>query len=95
LNYKSKNFEKELREACGDDVDIYFDNVAGTILDATIPLMKQHGVIVACGGVSGYNDQNPTVLKSKNILADAGFTDLYRLHARGLHETVNTRIYRH
>ena len=67
LNYKSPNFEEELTKVCNDEVDIYFDNVAGEILDSMIPKLKQHGVIVACGGVSGYNDKKPTVFKSESL----------------------------
>ena len=66
LNYKSSNFAEELEKVCNDEVDIYFDNVGGEILDNMLLHIKQHGVVVACGGVSGYNDKEPTILKSKH-----------------------------
>lgn len=68
INYKAKDWKEQLAKACGDGVDLYFDNVAGETLDEMLPLVKDHGVIIACGGISGYNDDNPTVLKSKWVL---------------------------
>lgn len=65
LNYKASDFEEQLERATGGQTDIYFDNVAGEILDSMLAKMKQGGIIVACGGVSGYNDKKPTMLKRK------------------------------
>ncbi|KAJ9605354.1 quinone oxidoreductase [Cladophialophora chaetospira] len=65
LNYKSPTFEQDLIKATDGFVDIYFDNVGGSILDLMLTRVKQHGVIVQCGLVSDYNSMNPTVLKSK------------------------------
>ena len=49
-------------------MDIYFDNVAGHILDLMLDHVKQNGVVVACGGISAYNTAEPTVLKSETTL---------------------------
>jgi NADPH-dependent curcumin reductase CurA len=68
INYKAKDWKEQLGEACGKDgVDIYFDNVAGETLDEMLANLKQGGVVVACGGISGYNDEEPTVLKSERF----------------------------
>ena len=83
LNYKDSDFEEQLEKATGGQTDIYFDNVAGEILDSMLAKMKQGGVIVACGGVSGYNDKNPTMLKRKLVpdLPDWPYSpDFRRLH---------------
>lgn len=64
LNYKSKTFEKDLKEACGDGVDVYFDNVGGEILDAMLANMKQNGRISACGAITGYNGEAALPLKN-------------------------------
>jgi NADPH-dependent curcumin reductase CurA len=66
LNYKSPSFEEQLIKATDGFVDIYFDNVGGHILDLMLARVKQHGVIVACGMISGYNDMTGTTLKSKS-----------------------------
>jgi NADPH-dependent curcumin reductase CurA len=45
-----------LKAACPDGVDVYFDNVAGPVLDALLPRMNNFGRIVCCGAVSGYDE---------------------------------------
>ena len=64
LNYKSKNFAEELKEACGDGVDIYFDNVGGEILDEMLANMNLNGRIAACGAITGYNGETATPMKN-------------------------------
>lgn len=64
LNYKSKTFVKDLKAACGDGVDIYFDNVGGEILDEMLVNLKQNGRVAACGAVSGYNGEAPLPMKN-------------------------------
>ncbi len=39
---------------------MYFDNVGGDLLEAVLSAMRPHGRIVACGAVSGYNDDTLT-----------------------------------
>lgn len=36
--------------------DVYFDSVGGSILDKMLLYTKQHGTIVACGAIAGYDD---------------------------------------
>jgi NADPH-dependent curcumin reductase CurA len=50
-------------------IDIYFDNVGGTITDAIIPLIKLRARIIICGAISQYDggldnpDQGPRFLQ--------------------------------
>ncbi|PNS15488.1 2-alkenal reductase (NADP(+)-dependent) [Sphaceloma murrayae] len=55
INYKAKDFRKQLKEATQGNVDVYFDNVGAPILDAVMARMKTHGRIAACGAVATYN----------------------------------------
>ncbi len=55
VDYKDPDFRKALRAATPDGVDIYFDNVGGTVLEAALLAMNQRGRIVCCGAVSGYD----------------------------------------
>jgi len=59
LNHRAYNSSKELRNAlsnfCPNDIDIYFENVAGPILEAILPMMNVHGRIPLCGMISWYN----------------------------------------
>lgn len=57
LNYKSKDFKKQLSEACGDGVNVYFDNVGGEILDLMLGNMAMYGRVAACGAITGYNGE--------------------------------------
>ena len=56
INYKTTtDMRKAIKEACPDDVDIYFDNVGGTISDAVIANINFHARIVLCGQIALYN----------------------------------------
>jgi NADPH-dependent curcumin reductase CurA len=52
LNYKSPNFTAELQDVCESGFDIYFDNPAGSISDAVLPLLAKGGRVVICGTAS-------------------------------------------
>ena len=38
---------------------MYFDNVGGEALEAALSVLRVHGRIIACGGISGYNEEKP------------------------------------
>lgn len=59
LNYRSETFEDELREACPDGVDIYFDNVGGEVSDAVLRLINKNARIPICGQIALYNLEKP------------------------------------
>ncbi|EXJ53894.1 hypothetical protein A1O7_09230 [Cladophialophora yegresii CBS 114405] len=64
FNYKSPSFEEDLTKATDGFVDVYFDNVGGTILDLMLNRLKRNGVVVQCGLIAGYNGMKPTVLQN-------------------------------
>ena len=59
LNHRNFETPKELRTEIARlaprGIDIYFENVAGHILEAVLPLMNVHGRIPVCGMISWYN----------------------------------------
>ena len=59
VSYKSADFRAELKAACGNGVDVYFDNTGGEILGATLFRMNEGGRIACCGVVSQYDTSNP------------------------------------
>lgn len=62
INYKKTNdLEKDLREACPDGIDVYFDNVGGELSSAVIPLINKYARIVLCGQISLYDKEEPPV----------------------------------
>lgn len=59
IDYKAGNVFKDLKAACPDGVDVYFDNVGGSILETVLFHMNLKGRIVCCGAVSQYDSANP------------------------------------
>jgi NADPH-dependent curcumin reductase CurA len=57
FNYKDGDLRAQLRNAAPEGLDVYFDNVGGDHLEAALAAMRDHGRIVACGGISRYNDE--------------------------------------
>jgi NADPH-dependent curcumin reductase CurA len=59
FNYKTGSTLDQLNRAAPDGIDVYFDNVGGESLEAALSALRNHGRIVACGGISSYNDEKP------------------------------------
>ena len=59
VSYRSDDFRAELKTACPDGVDIYFDNTGGDILEAALFRMNTQGRIACCGVVSQYDTSKP------------------------------------
>jgi NADPH-dependent curcumin reductase CurA len=59
FNYKTGPVLDQLNHAAPDGIDVYFDNVGGESLEAALTALRAHGRIIACGGISGYNDEKP------------------------------------
>lgn len=59
FNYRSAPVLEQLNEAAPDGIDVYFDNVGGETLEAALSALRVHGRIIACGGISGYNEEKP------------------------------------
>jgi NADPH-dependent curcumin reductase CurA len=60
VDYRAPGFSKALRAACPDGVDVYFDNVGGTVLELALANMNERGRVVCCGAISQYDTQTPT-----------------------------------
>jgi NADPH-dependent curcumin reductase CurA len=59
FNYKAGPVLEQLNLEAPDGIDVYFDNVGGEHLEAALSVLRVHGRIIACGGISGYNDEKP------------------------------------
>ncbi len=60
FNYKDGPVLAQLQARAPEGIDVYFDNVGGDHLEAALWAMRDHGRIVACGAISGYNDERPS-----------------------------------
>jgi NADPH-dependent curcumin reductase CurA len=49
----------DTRDALGEGIDVYFDNVGGAQLEAALGALRPFGRVVACGSISRYNDEQP------------------------------------
>lgn len=60
LDHRAYATAQDLRAAlskeCAKGIDIYFENVAGKVLEAVLPLMNTHGRIPICGMIAWYNE---------------------------------------
>jgi len=54
LDYRSKNFAAELRDAAGPGIDIFFDNIGGPTLDLAVDLLTATGQAVISGTVATF-----------------------------------------
>jgi NADPH-dependent curcumin reductase CurA len=59
VDYNDQNFGDSLKRACGDGVDVYFDNVGGTISAEIYKRLALAARVVICGQISEYNDTSP------------------------------------
>jgi NADPH-dependent curcumin reductase CurA len=59
FDYKVGPVLEQLKVEAPDGIDVYFDNVGGEALEAALSALRVHGRIIACGGISGYNDEKP------------------------------------
>jgi len=56
INYKTcGDYEKAIRGACPEGVDVYFDNVGGEIFDAALACLNKFARVAVCGWISTYN----------------------------------------
>jgi NADPH-dependent curcumin reductase CurA len=62
VNRRSPTFSTDLRAACPDGTNVFFDNVGGGVLEAILPQMAAHGRVVCCGAVASYDTAQDAVL---------------------------------
>jgi NADPH-dependent curcumin reductase CurA len=61
IDYKNEDVNERLKELCPDGIDIFYDNVGGSILEAAINSIANYGRIVLCGAISISNSNEPRV----------------------------------
>lgn len=59
IDHRAPDLPGRLAAACPNGIDIYFENVAGPVLDAVLPLLNTFARIPICGTIAHYNDTAP------------------------------------
>ncbi|MBO9413613.1 MULTISPECIES: NADP-dependent oxidoreductase [unclassified Ruegeria] len=70
IDHRSDDMAAQLRDACPDGIDVYFENVGGKVLYAVLPLLNPFARVPVCGIVAWYNlpglpegpDMGPAIL---------------------------------
>lgn len=55
VSHRSPTLSDDIRAACPDGVDVYFDNVGGDVLEAVLPHLNAHARVAVCGRISHLN----------------------------------------
>jgi NADPH-dependent curcumin reductase CurA len=56
IDHHADDFAGQLKAACPDGIDVYWENVGGPVWDAVLPLLNNHARVPVCGLVAHYND---------------------------------------
>ncbi len=56
VSHLSPTFAADLRAACPDGVDVYFENVGGAVFGAVLPLFNPGARMTICGLIAHYGD---------------------------------------
>jgi NADPH-dependent curcumin reductase CurA len=59
IDHRSPSMAEELKRACPEGIDVYFENVGGKVLEAVAPLLNPGSRVPICGFISQYNEENP------------------------------------
>ncbi|MGB0093135.1 MAG: NADP-dependent oxidoreductase [Solirubrobacteraceae bacterium] len=86
FNYRNGPIVDRLWEATPDGIDVYFDNVGGTHLEAALATLRGWGRVALCGAISEYESVGPAAGPSNlfqavaNNLTLRGFRGSSYLH---------------
>ena len=59
VDHRAPDLADKLRAACPNGIDVYFENVGGTVWDAVFPLLNDFARVPVCGLISQYNATTP------------------------------------
>jgi NADPH-dependent curcumin reductase CurA len=59
IDHRAPDFAEQLKAACPDGIDVYFENVGGPVFEAVLPLLNLFGRVPVCGTIAHYNETEP------------------------------------
>lgn len=68
IDYTREGWRDALTAATGGRIDVYFDNVGGTILEAVMDQLAVRGRVVLCGLIGQYNTGVPLTISLASII---------------------------
>ena len=55
VDHRDPAFAEQLKSACPDGIDVYFENVGGAVWQAVLPLLNLYARVPVCGLIAQYN----------------------------------------
>jgi NADPH-dependent curcumin reductase CurA len=59
VDHRARDFAKQLEAACSKGIDVYFENVGGSVQETVWPLLNDFARIPVCGLIAQYNMATP------------------------------------
>jgi NADPH-dependent curcumin reductase CurA len=59
INHRSGDLAAQIRAACPEGVDVYFDNLGGDVLSCVVRFLAPHARVILCGMSEAYNSEVP------------------------------------
>jgi NADPH-dependent curcumin reductase CurA len=56
VSHLSPTFAEDLKQACPNGIDVYFENVGGAVFEAVLPLFNKNARMTICGLIAHYGD---------------------------------------
>ena len=84
MSHLSDSYADDLRVACPDGVDIYYENVGGKVYQGVLPLLNQESRITLCGMISQYGNTDGTNAGEVWREMGAPFFERYNTQVHGL-----------
>ena len=61
IDYKSEDVTDQLKALAPEGVNVFFDNVGGSVMDAVLDVIAMRSKVVICGAISQYNQMDQVV----------------------------------
>jgi len=81
----SPGYANDLKAACPDGVDVYFENVGGDVYEGVLPLLNRHARITLCGLISQYGNTDGRDAGELWRQTGAPFFERQQVRVHGLH----------
>jgi NADPH-dependent curcumin reductase CurA len=72
INYKTEDIGIRLSELCPKGIDVFFDNVGGTVLNEVLARINLKARIVLCGSIPRFDPSEPGPANYFNLVARRG-----------------------